>query len=103
MVLLEFSMYPMDKGESLSPYVARSMEVIEQSGLEYRMGPMGTAIEGEWDEVFGVVRECFQRMSQDCNRVAVSIKVDYRKGRTGALQGKIASVEQKAGKKFKTA
>jgi uncharacterized protein (TIGR00106 family) len=103
MVLLEFSMYPMDKGESLSPYVARSMEVIEQSGLEYRMGPMGTAIEGEWDQVFAVVRECFQRMSQDCNRVAVSIKVDYRKGRTGALQAKIASVEQKAGKKFKTA
>jgi uncharacterized protein (TIGR00106 family) len=102
MVLLEFSMYPVDKGESLSPYVARSMEIIEQSGLDYRMNPMGTVIEGEWDQVFEVVTRCFQRMAEDCNRVEVSIKVDYRKGRRGGLDAKIRSVEDKAGRKFKT-
>ncbi len=102
MVLLEFSMYPMDKGESLSPYVARSMKIIEESGLEYRMNPMGTVIEGEWDQVFQVVNRCFESMSKDCNRVAASIKVDYRKGQTGRLITKVTSVEEKAGQKFKT-
>ncbi len=102
MVLLEFSMYPLDKGESLSPYVARSLEIIEQSGLDYRMNAMGTVIEGEWDQVFDVVTRCFQRMAQDCSRVQVSIKVDYRKGRRGGLDAKIRSVEEKAGQKFKT-
>lgn len=102
MVLLEFSMYPLDKGESLSPYVARSMEIIAQSGLEYRMNPMGTVIEGEWDQVFDVVRQCFERMSQDCNRIAAIIKVDYRKGHKGRLVTKIKSVEEKAGRKFVT-
>jgi uncharacterized protein (TIGR00106 family) len=102
MVLVEFSMYPLDKGESLSPYVARSLEIIESSGLEYRLNPMGTVLEGEWDEVFEVIRKCFQRMSEDCNRIAVSIKVDYRKGTRGRLESKIRSVEEKVGKKLKT-
>ena len=102
MVLLEFSMYPMDKGESLSKYVARSMEIIEKSGLEYRMNPMGTVIEGEWDQVFAVVKECFEKMSGDCNRVAFKIGGDYRKGYSGRLETKIQSVESKVGKKLKT-
>ncbi len=97
-VVLELSMWPVDKGESLSPYVARSLEVIDQSGLDYRIGPMGTCIEGEFDEVMGVVKHCFERMAADCNRVTASIKLDYRKGRTGRLTAKIDSVEQKVGR-----
>jgi uncharacterized protein (TIGR00106 family) len=102
MVLLEFSMSPMDKGESLSPYVARSLKIIDESGLDYRMNPMGTVLEGEWHEVMDVVTRCFQRMSEDCDRIAVSIKIDYRKGKPGRLESKIQSVEEKAGRKLKT-
>lgn len=102
MVLLEFSMSPMDKGESLSAYVSRSLAIIDDIGLPYRLTPMGTVLEGEWDEVMDVVRACYERMSQDCNRISVSIKIDYRKGRSGALQSKIESVEAKVGRKLKT-
>lgn len=102
MVLMEFSMYPLDKGSSLSPYVTRSMDIIDQSGLEYRMNPMGTVLEGEWDEVFDVLRRCFDRMAEDCDRIAVAIKVDYRKGTRGRLEAKIQSVEKKLGRKLKT-
>ena len=102
MVLLEFSMSPMDKGESVGKYVARSLEIIDKSGVDYRLNPMGTVLEGEWDQVFGVVRACFERMRQDCNRITATIKVDYRKGRTGRLAGKVASVEKQLGRKLKT-
>jgi uncharacterized protein (TIGR00106 family) len=102
MVVLEFSMYPLDKGVSLSPYVARSMDIIDKSGLEYRMNPMGTVIEGAWEEVFDVVTQCFRRMADDCDRIAVTIKVDYRKGTKGRLDSKIHSVEEKIGRKLKT-
>ncbi len=102
MVLLEFSMSPMDKGESLSPYVARSLEIIDRSGLPYQLTPMGTVLEGEWEQVMGVVQDCFQRMREDCDRISVSLKVDYRKGRQGRLQSKIASVEAKVGRKLRT-
>lgn len=98
MVLLEFSMFPLDKGESLSRYVARSLDIIDQSGLDYRCHSMGTVIEGEFDQVMDVVKRCFQTMAADCDRVECSIKLDYRKGHTGRLESKIVSVEEKLGR-----
>jgi uncharacterized protein (TIGR00106 family) len=100
--LVEFSMFPIGKGESVGEYVARSLEIIEQSGLPYRLNPMGTVIEGEWPEAFAVIQRCYERMSQDCNRIECAIKVDWRRGHTGRLDAKIASVEQKLGHKLKT-
>jgi len=100
-VLLEFSMSPLTKGESVSAYVSRSLEIIDQSGLDYRLNPMGTVIEGEWDEVFSVVKACFDRMSQDCDRISTVIKVDYRKGAKGRLISKMESVEKTLGKNLK--
>lgn len=102
MVLLEFSMSPLGKGESVSAYVSRSLEIIDRSGVEYRLNPMGTVLEGEWDEVFHVVRQCYERMKKDCNRVSCTIKVDYRKGHKGRLSGKVASVEKRLKKTLKT-
>ena len=101
MTLLEFTMFPLDKGESLSPYVARSLDIIDRSGLEYRCGAMGTTLEGEFEEVIDVVRQCFQAMTADCERIECSITIDYRKGRQGGLAAKVASVEQKLGRPVK--
>ena len=101
MVVLEFSMIPLDKGESFSPFVARSLDIIDRSGLDYRCHAMGTVIEGEYDEVMDVVRRCFQTMSADCGRIECSIKLDYRQGAQGRLAGKVSSVEQKLGRPIK--
>jgi uncharacterized protein (TIGR00106 family) len=98
MVLLEFSMFPLDKGESLSPYVARSLDIIDRSGLSYRCHAMGTTLEGEFDEVMSVVKQCFDKMAADCGRIECSIKIDYRRGHSGRLDGKVQSVEQKLGR-----
>jgi len=94
MVLLEFSMSPLGKGESVSKYVSRSLDIIDKSGVPYRLNPMGTVLEGEWEEVFSVVRKCYERMRKDCNRISCSIKVDYRKGHSGRLVSKVVSVEK---------
>lgn len=94
-VILEFSIFPMDKGESLSPYVARSLKMIQDSGLPYELNPMGTCVEGEWKEVMSLVDRCFQELQQDCNRINLSLKADYRKGPAGRLKGKVASVKEK--------
>lgn len=101
-VLVEFSMTPLDKGESVSTYVARSLEIIDAAGLPYRLGPMGTCVEGEWDEVFGVVRACYERMRTDCRRISCAIKVDAREGREGRLKGKIEKVQQVVGRELET-
>jgi uncharacterized protein (TIGR00106 family) len=101
-LLAEISMWPMDKGESVGPYVARVLDVIDRSGLPYRLGPLGTCIEGEWDEVMAVVKQCFEVLAADSNRVAVTMKCDWRKGRSNALERKVASVEQTLGRKLRT-
>lgn len=98
MVVLEFSMYPLDKGESLSPHVAKSLDIIDRSGLDYQCHAMGTIIEGEYDQVMQVVRDCFEAMREDCRRIECVIKFDYRQGRTGRIRGKVQSVEAKLGR-----
>jgi uncharacterized protein YqgV (UPF0045/DUF77 family) len=85
MLLAEISMWPMDKGESVGAY-----------------GPLGTSIEGEWDDVMGVLKQCFELLSKDSNRIACTVKMDWRKGKSGMLDSKVRSVEQKLGRKLKT-
>ena len=102
MVLLEFSMSPLGKGESVGKYVARSLDIIDKSGVDYRLNPMGTVLEGEWDDVFRVVRQCYARMKRDCARISCTIKVDYRRGHSGRLSSKVASVEQRLKRKVRT-
>lgn len=97
-VLAEFSMSPLDQGESVSEYVSRSLEIIADSGVPYRLGPMGTCLEGEWDEVMGVIEKCYRRMSQDCRRITCSIKLDIRQGPAGRLTGKVQKVETLLGR-----
>jgi uncharacterized protein (TIGR00106 family) len=101
MVVLDFSLFPLDKGESVSRFVARSLDIIDRSGLDYRCHAMGTTLEGDYDQVMDVVRRCFQAMAADCDRVEGSIKLDYRKNRSGQLDGKLRSVEEKLGRPIK--
>lgn len=101
MTLMEFSMIPLDKGSSFSKYVARNLDLIDRSGLDYRLGPMGTCVEGEWDDLLALLTECFRALEDVSDRVSVSVKLDYRKGRTGRLTSKIESVEAKVGRSLK--
>ena len=97
-VLAEFSMTPLDKGESVSAFVARSLDIVDRSGLDYLLTPMGTLLEGTWEEVMEVIGECFEKMREDCNRITCSLKIDFRKGREGRLKTKVRSVEEKVGR-----
>ena len=102
-VLLDFSIFPIDQGESLSSHVAGALDIIDRSGLDYRLGPMGTTLEGEYDQCIAVVNDCFAAMSAECGRVLLQLKVDYRRGReSGALQTKTASIEAKLERKLCT-
>lgn len=102
MVLLEFSMSPLSQGESVSKYVARSLDIIDRSGVPYQLTPMGTILEGEWDEVMAVVTRCFEAMKADCTRVSTSIRIDWRDAPGGRLKSKVAAVQAKVGRPLST-
>ena len=94
-ILIHFSIFPLDKGKSVSPYVARAVKIIRESGLKSKVGPMGTSIEGEWDEVITLVGRCLEDLKKDCDRVYTTITADYRKGVSGRIESKVKSVEKK--------
>ncbi len=98
MVLAEFSMTPLGERESMSRYVARCMEVVQQSGVTYRLTPMGTILEGSIDQVLEVVHRCFEVLASDCHRITCSAKFDYRQGDQSRLDSKVASVEKVLGR-----
>ena len=102
MVLLEFSISPMDKGQSVAPYVARSLEIIEASGLDYQLHAMGTIVEGELSDVLALLQRCLEALVPDCQRVTCTAKLDYRQGHRGRLRSKVESVERQLGRKLKT-
>jgi len=95
--IAELSIFPLDKGESVSSYVAEAVTIIKASGLEYEMGPMGTCFEGDWDEVVRVAKESMDAMKNDCGRVYMVIKVDYRAGQDNRMRGKVDSLKKLMG------
>ena len=102
MVLLDFSMTPMGKGESVAPYVARCLELIAASGLDYRLHAMGTTLEGEWEQVFAVVTRCFEALKPDCERITCQIRVDYRGTSDSRLESKVRHVQELVSAPLKT-
>ena len=102
-VLLELAMFPTDKGESVSSYVARVIAMIDGRSLDYRLTPMGTIVEtADIDEALKVVADAYRELDPDCGRVYATVKLDIRKGKGGRISGKIESVEKKLGRKPKT-
>ena len=56
-MLAEISIIPIGEGVSISSYVARTANIIDESGLDYRINPMATVVEGEFDQIMsGVCR-----------------------------------------------
>jgi uncharacterized protein (TIGR00106 family) len=102
MVLLEFAMAPHGQGESVSRQVARILDIIDRSGVPYQLTAMGTILEGDWDQVMGVVTDCFRALQADCPRIGMNLKMDYRAGGESRLRSKIDAVEGYVGRKLRT-
>jgi uncharacterized protein (TIGR00106 family) len=101
MALLEFSITPLGAGESVGQYVARAVDVVDTSGLDYQLHAMGTVVEGDLDQLLDVLKRAIEAVAADCDRVSVSAKIDYRKDHPGALDAKVASVEKRLGRPLK--
>ncbi|MDA3954642.1 MAG: thiamine-binding protein [Bacteroidales bacterium] len=99
-VLLEFAMFPTDKkGDSASESVSKIIDMINKSGVTYKLTAMGTIIETETlEEALDLINKSYQVLEPFSNRVYSSIKLDIRKGKSDCLNKKIDSIESKIGK-----
>ncbi len=103
MTLMEFTMIPLDKGSSFSKYVAQTLDIVDRSGLAYRLTPMGTIVEGEWSELLTLLDRCFANFEGQSDRISLSVKFDYRRDTAGRLESKVRSVEQELGRSLERA
>lgn len=96
-MLAEFSIYPMDTGH-MSKDVAKVIEVLQVTGLDYRLGPMSTSVEGELEQVLVAIRRCHQAVAKDHDRVITTLVLDDRKDQPHRLGEMVASVERHLGR-----
>jgi uncharacterized protein (TIGR00106 family) len=96
-MLVAFSVAPTgttDADGSVHEAVAAAVKVVRESGLPNRTSAMFTEIEGEWDEVFDVVKRATEAIQQYSSRVSLVLKADIRPGYTGQIDAKVERIEQ---------
>ena len=95
-MLVAFSVAP-SGGEapdaSVHEAVAAAVSIVRESGLPNHTDAMFTTIEGEWDEVFDVIKRATEAVGAYGSRVSLVLKADIRPGHTGELTGKVERLE----------
>lgn len=95
-VMIDLCVVPMGVGVSVSDYVTACHRVLQASGLKHQLHAFGTNIEGEWDEVFAVVKRCHEVVHEmGAPRITATLKVGTRTDRAQTMDDKIQSVEEK--------
>ena len=100
-MLVEFSIIPLGKSSSVGDDVARVLKIVDESGLRYELNPMGTVVEGSWDEVLALIKKCHRAVLRGGERIVTSIKIDDRKKHRNMIEQKIASVEKRLNRTLK--
>jgi uncharacterized protein (TIGR00106 family) len=99
-MLIAFSVAPSGTGRadgSVHDAVAAAVRVVRDSGLPHRTTSMFTEIEGEWDEVFAVVKAATEAVQPYGSRVSLVLKADIRPGYTGEIDAKVDRLEKALG------
>jgi uncharacterized protein (TIGR00106 family) len=99
-MLVQFSIYPLQTGH-LSKDIAQVVEILEAAGLDYRLGPLSTSVEGEWDQVLPAIRRCHEAVAQNHARVLTTIMIDDRGQQSHHLTEVISRVERQLGRRVK--
>ena len=92
-MIAAFSITPLGAGESVSASVAEAVRLVRASGLPNETNAMFTNVEGDWDEVMGLIKQCVEKVGESAPRVSLVIKIDHRPGAVDALARKVQAVE----------
>ena len=98
-MLASFTILPMGVGEELREHIAAVVDLVDGSGLDYKVGAMQTTVEGDQAKVMDVIMQCHNLMMERAPRVLTSITIDDRKNAADRLEGKVADVEAVLGRK----
>tara|TARA_Y100001968_G_C19063052_1_gene574690 strand:+ start:145 stop:459 length:315 start_codon:yes stop_codon:yes gene_type:complete len=96
-VSIDLCLVPIGVGISLSRYISYCTKIIEKHGLDYELGPNGTAIEGEWDDVFECIKSCHKKVhGSGAIRIYTTLKINTRIDKQQSFREKVPSVLAKS-------
>jgi len=102
-MLVQVTMFPTSRrSESVSADVAKVIDLIDRSGLSYKLTAMATIIEGEWGPIMAVLNRARLMLRRSHNRIYINMTIDDRKGAKNRLTGKVQSVEKRLGRKVRS-
>ncbi|WP_243063594.1 thiamine-binding protein [Humibacter sp. RRB41] len=96
-MLVAFSVAPSGtgrEGDSVHDAVAAAVRIVRDSGLANHTDSMFTTIEGDWDEVFDVIKRATDAVGAYGSRVSLVLKADIRPGHVGEITGKVERLER---------
>ena len=93
-VLMNFAMFPTDKGTSVSKYVSEVIKMIKESGISYKLSAMSTIIETEtMEESLEIIQKAYEIL-KNSDRIYSTITFDIQHNKPfGRIEGKIKSIE----------
>jgi uncharacterized protein (TIGR00106 family) len=98
-MLFELSILPLGEVH-MSDEIADVLDVIERSGLPYKLSPGSTYIEGTWDQVLPVIRACHACARGASRHVITWVRIEDDEGQPNKIRSNVESVEAKAGHKL---
>ncbi len=75
--------------------VAKVIDVVDKSGLKYKVNAMGTCVEGDLARVLELIRKCHETAMKDYGRVITHIRIDDRRDAPGSMEDKVRAVERR--------
>jgi len=99
-MLVELTINPLGRGTHLSKDLAEVLQIVDASGLPYSLTPLGTCIEGDWDEVMDVVKKCHAHAKSLSHHVLTSLQIEDEERAANKLEDNVAAVERLAGHKL---
>lgn len=102
-MLAELQFVTVGSGEEQKELIAKTVDIIEKSELDYQLTAMGTLVEGDWEEIMTLVSKCQAVLLKESDRVISDISIDDRKGESNRLRGKVLEIEYALGRGLQTA
>ena len=100
-MLVELSVTMLGRGPHMSQDLAEILKIIDDSRLPYRLTPLGTCIEGNWDQLMDLVKKCHVRARSISPHVMTTVRIEDEEGASGKLSENVAAVERAAGRQLK--
>jgi uncharacterized protein (TIGR00106 family) len=74
-MVAQFSIYPLGHTH-LSKDIAEVVQELRAEGLHFQLGPLSTAVEGDWEQVLNAIHRCHRHLVEKHKRVITTIVID---------------------------